>query len=71
MQCFCVFASGGFICGVCVFIISGFDRKTVASQMAVFANTLSPHHEGVIKITTILSVINGNLGAIARMSNDT
>ena len=51
--------------------ISRVDRKTIASQMVVFPNTLSPHHEGIMKITTFLSVNNGNLGAIARMSNGT
>ena len=39
--------------------------------MVVFPNTKSPHHEVVMKITTFLSVNNGNLGAIARMSNGT
>ena len=38
------------------FHISRVDRKTVASQMVVFPNTQSPHHEGVMKITTFLSV---------------
>ena len=47
------------------------DRKTVASQMVVLPSTLSPHHEGVMKITTFFSVNNGNLDAIARMSNGT
>ena len=47
------------------------DHKTVASQMVVFLNTSSPHHEGIMKITTFLSAKNGNLGAIARMSNGT
>ena len=49
--------------------MSRVDRKTVASQMVVFPNTY-PHHDGM-KITTYLSVNNGNLGAIARMSNGT
>ena len=44
--------------------ISRVDRKTVASQMVVFPNTQSPHHEGVMKITTFLSVNNENLGAL-------
>ena len=52
-------------------LISRVDRKTVSSQMVVFPNTLSPHHECIMKITTFLSVNNGNLGAIARMSNGT
>ena len=47
------------------------DCKTVTSQTVVFLNTQSPHHEGVMKITTFLSVNNANLGAIARMSNGT
>ena len=51
--------------------ISRVDRKTVASQMVVFPNTWSPHHKGIMKITTVLSVNNGNLGAIARMNNGT
>ena len=38
--------------------------------MVVFPNTLSPHHEGVMKIT-FLFVNDENLGAIARMSNAT
>ena len=42
------------------------DHKTVARQMVIFPNTY-PHHEGVMKITTFLSVNNGNLG----MSNGT
>ena len=52
------------------YTISRVDRNTVTSQMVVFPNA-SPHHEGVIKITTFLSVNNGNLGAIARMSSGT
>ena len=51
--------------------ISRVERKTGVSQMVVFPQTKSPHHEGVIKITTFLSVNNENLGAIARMSNGT
>ena len=47
------------------------ERKTVVSQMVVFPQTKSPHYEGIIKITTFLSVNNENLGAIARMSNGT
>ena len=47
------------------------ERKTIVSQMIVLPQTLSPHHEGVMKITTVLSVNNENLGAIARMSNGT
>ena len=47
------------------------ERKTGVSQMVVFPQTYSPHHEGVMKITTFLSVNNENLGAIARMSNGT
>ena len=47
------------------------ERKTSVSQMVVFPQTLSPHHEGVMKITTFLSVNNENLGAIACMSNGT
>ena len=34
-------------------------------------NLISLHDEGVMKITTFLSVNNENLGAIARMSNGT
>ena len=52
-------------------LISRVERKTSVSQMVVFSQTLSPHHEGVMKITTFLSVNNENLGAIARMSNGT
>ena len=52
-------------------IISRVERKTSVSQMVVFPQTKSPHHEGVMKITTFLSVNNENLGAIARMSNGT
>ena len=51
--------------------ISRAERKTVVSQMVVFPRTKSPHHEGIMKITTFLSVNNDNLGAISRMSNDT
>ena len=51
--------------------ISRVERKTGVSQMVVFPQTLSPHHESVMKITTFLSVNNENLGAIARMSNGT
>ena len=51
--------------------ISRVERKTSVSQMVVFPQTLSPHHEGIMKITTFLSVNNENLGAIARMSNGT
>ena len=51
--------------------ISRVERKIGVSQMVVFPQTLSPHHEGVMKITIFLSVNNENLGAIARMSNDT
>ena len=47
------------------------ERKTIVSQMIVLPQTSSPHHEGVMKITTVLSVNNENLGAIARMSNGT
>ena len=43
--------------------MSRVERKTGVSQMV--------HHEGVMKITTFLSVNNENLGAIARMSNGT
>ena len=39
--------------------------------MVVFPQNQSPHHEGIMKITTFLSVNNENLGAIARMSNGT
>ena len=39
--------------------------------MVVFPQTKSPHHEGIMKITTFLSVNNENLGAIARKSNGT
>ena len=49
--------------------ISRTERKTVVNQMVVFPQTKSPHHEGIMKITTFLSVNNENLGAIARMSN--
>ena len=42
--------------------ILGIDRKTVASQMVVFPQTLSPHHEGIMKITTFPAENNGNLG---------
>ena len=52
-------------------LISRVERKTGVSQMVVFPQTQSPHHEGVMKITTFLSVNNENLGAIARMSNGT
>ena len=47
--------------------ISRVERKTGVSQMVVFLQTWSPHHEGVMKIT----VNNENLGAIAHMSNGT
>ena len=47
------------------------EGKTVASQMVVLPQTKSPHHEGIMKITTFLSVNNENLGAIASMSNGT
>ena len=53
------------------YMISRVDRKTTANQMVVFPNSYSPHHEGIMKITTFLSVNNGNLGALARMSNGT
>ena len=55
------------------FHISRADRKTVhvVSQMVVLPQTKSPHHEGVMKITTFLSLNNENLGAIAHMSNGT
>ena len=51
--------------------ISRAEGKTVVSQTVVFPQTKSPHHEGIMKITTFLSVNNENLGAIARMSNGT
>ena len=54
-----------------IFYISRVERKTGVSEMVVFPQTLSPHHEGVMKITTFLSVNNENLDAIARMSNGT
>ena len=54
-----------------LYAISRVECKTGVSQMVVFPQTLSPHHEGVMKITTFLSVNNENLGAIARMSNGT
>ena len=47
------------------------ERKTVVSQMVVFPQTKSPHHEGIMKFTTFLFVNNENLGAIAHMSNGT
>ena len=65
--CGCVFGSILFT----VKIIPRVERKTGVSQMVVFPQTLSPHHEGVMKITTFLSVNNENLGAIAGMSNGT
>ena len=52
-------------------IRSRVERKTRVSQMVVFPQTQSPHHEDVMKNTTFLSVNNENLGAIARMSNGT
>ena len=55
----------------CISYTSRVDCKTVASQMVVFPNIFSPHHEGVMKITKFLSVNNGNLGTIVRMSNGT
>ena len=54
-----------------VILMSRVERKTIVSQMIVFPQTQSPHHEGVMKITAFLSVNNENLGAIARMSNGT
>ena len=45
--------------------ISRAERKTVISQKVVFPQTKSPHHEGIMKITTFLFVNNENLGAIA------
>ena len=47
------------------------ELKTVVSQMVVIPQTLSPQHDGIMKITTFLSVNNENLGVLARMSNDT
>ena len=47
------------------------ERKTVVSQMAVFPQTKSPHHEDIMKITAFLSVNNENLDAEARMSTGT
>ena len=64
-------SSLGAHCWFCHKVISRVERKTGVSQMVVFPQTLSPHHEGVMKITTFLSVNNENLGAIARMSNGT
>ena len=46
------------------------EHRIVVSQMVVFPQTKSPHHEGIMKIT-FLSVNNENLGAIAHTSNGT
>ena len=51
--------------------ISRAEHKTVVSQMVVLPQTKSPHHEGIMQITTFLSVNNENLGAIACMNNGT